>query len=93
MRRTALIALLACALLAPPAAASDRSVYDAWISRDDAFGRLADDFRRAARVYRRSDGQRIRPTIRVSRKAIALVGDVLPAIARVEPSSDAGRRA
>jgi hypothetical protein len=93
MRRLALTALLLPALLAPPAAASDRSVYEAWISRDTAFGRLADDFRRAARVYRRSDGQRIRPTLRAARKAIRLVNDVLPRIAAEEPSSDPGRRA
>ena len=92
MRRLALAALLVPALLAPPAAASDRSVYEAWVSRDAAFGRLADDFRRASRVYRRSDGQRISPTIRVARKAIRLVNQVVPKIAAEEPSSDAGRR-
>jgi hypothetical protein len=92
MRRATVIALLAAALLAPSAAASDRSVYAAWTSRDDAFTRLGKQFTRAARIYRRSDGRRAGPTLRVSRKMIAVIDDVVPAIRREDASSDAGRR-
>jgi hypothetical protein len=92
MRRTALTALLIAAVMAPPAAASDQSVYDAWVSRDAAFDRLGKEFRRAARAYRRSDGERIRPTLKVARKTIGVIDELLPAIKREQPGSDAGRR-
>jgi hypothetical protein len=92
MRRVALIALLLTGLLAPPAAASDRSVYEAWVSRDATFDRLGSEFRRAARIYRRSDGERIRPTLKVSRKTIAAIDELIPVMKREQPGSGAGRR-
>jgi hypothetical protein len=92
MRRVALIALLLTALLAPPAAASDQSVYDAWVSRDADFTRLGKRLDRQLGNADRSGYQRVRRPLRTLRGMIRAVDELQPVIRRENTSSDAGRR-
>ena len=72
MVRGALIAAVAAALLvalpAPVASASDQSVYDAWVSRDDDFARLGARTGRQLRAWKDRDYRRPAKLLRTLRR-------------------------
>jgi hypothetical protein len=96
MRRSALtagvVAALAAGAFAPPASASDQSVYDAYVSRDADFKRLGKQFVRAQRTFRRSGFRMSRPVLRAVGRTVKLLDALRPKIAAEQPSTDAGRR-
>lgn len=75
------------------ATADDRSLYEAWTSRDAEAGRVVRDLRRGMRVAHRSNGRRIGRAMRASRRLGKLAAEVRSAVEREQPSSSAGRAA
>lgn len=92
MRRVAITALVLAGLLAPPAAASDQSVYDAWVSRDADFSRHGKRLARQLDAADRSQYRRIRPAVRTLGKMIRTVNELQPVIRAEKPGSEAGKR-
>lgn len=87
-----LVALLAGAVVAGPAAADDTSLREAGKSRDAAFERLGKAEGRAARAWVRSgySRARARPLIRILRRLRGELDRVAAALRPEQPSSDGG---
>ena len=90
------MALVAAALglLAPAAAsASDQSVYDAYVSRDNDFGVLGGDLGRTLRRWENSGHKRSRqgPVLKVLRRGHKLIGELAPVVKAEAPSSSNGK--
>ena len=82
----------ALCLLAPAASASDKSVYRAYVSRDQDFAYLGGDLGRSLRRWERSGHRRQAPVLKVLRRGHKLIGELARVVKAEEPSSSNGTR-